>query len=63
MVGGANVVDYVLVNLDLLPQIHHFSISRLPLADHALLTFFLPTSLPPPYPSTHLATPPYHLPL
>lgn len=39
--GGASVVDYVLANLDLLPHIQHFSISRVPLADHALLTFSL----------------------
>jgi hypothetical protein len=58
--GGASVVDYVLVNLDLLSYIQHFSISRLPLADHALLTFSLSTSPPSPaYPTI----PSHHLPL
>jgi hypothetical protein len=57
--GEVCVVDYVLVNLDLLPYIQHFSISRLPLANHALLTFFLSTSPP----SPAYTTPPHYLPL
>jgi hypothetical protein len=47
--GGVSVVDYVLSGHNLLPFIHHFFISPIPLADHALLSFSLraDTPLPP----------------
>lgn len=50
--GGASVVDYVLASHNLLPFIHHFSVSPIPLVDHALISFsfwFYPPL--PPHPS------------
>jgi hypothetical protein len=50
--GGASVVDYVLASHNLLPFIRHFSVSPIPLADHALLSFSLWFDPPlPPHPS------------
>jgi hypothetical protein len=46
--GGASVVDYVLSSQALLPFIHHFSVTPITLADHALLSFFLQADTPPP---------------
>lgn len=48
-IGGANVADYILATYDLLPHIQHLSISRVPLANYALITFLLST---PPLPAT-----------
>jgi hypothetical protein len=39
--GGVSVVDYVLSSHNLLPFINHFSVSPIPLADHALLSLSL----------------------
>jgi hypothetical protein len=47
--GGASVVDYVLSSHNLLPFIHHFSVSPIPLTGHALLSFsFQADTTPPP---------------
>jgi hypothetical protein len=52
--GGASVVDYVLSSHNLLPFIHHFYVSPIHLADHALLSFFLRADTPlPPGPTRH----------
>jgi hypothetical protein len=53
---GADVVDYVLTNQTLLPFIHHFSMTPLTLADHALLSFSLQVDTPPPL-MAHLRSP------
>jgi hypothetical protein len=47
--GGASVVDYVLTSQSLLPCICNLSVSPIPLADHALLSFYLRVH-PPSYP-------------
>jgi hypothetical protein len=51
-IGGASVVDHVMTNLDLLPYVHHFSITPIPLVDHALLSFSL--TIDPPSPPSPL---------
>jgi hypothetical protein len=50
--GGTRAVDYVISSHNLLPFIHHFYVSPIRLADHALLSFSLRADTPPP------ATPP-----
>lgn len=49
--GGASVVDYAIANLDLLPYIKNFSITPIPLIDHALLSLPLQFDLPNPSPT------------
>jgi len=44
--GGVSVVDYVFASHNLLPFIRHLSVSPIPLADHALISFSLQSNLP-----------------
>ena len=39
--GGTSVVDYAIANPNILPYIKNFSVTPIPLADHALLSFSL----------------------
>jgi hypothetical protein len=61
--GGTSVVDYVLSSQNLIPFIRHLSVSPIPLADHALLSFSLQFDPPhpnnPPSPLRAHPTPPF----